>query len=88
MEKFQELSGKYNKYVNAKLNLEPLKEYDEKTFQDLMVDAIKKKQEAELYNMLQEHKIMKRFIVRHGLWETFLNDDEFLKYLREDYTGE
>ena len=88
MEKFQEISGKYNKYQYVRAKFDPIKEYDEKTFQDLMVDAIKKKQEAELYNMLQEHEIMKKFIIKNGLWEKFLNDDEFLKYLREDYTGE
>ena len=30
-----------------------------------------------------EHKIMKRILVEHNLWETFLNDDEFIEYLDE-----
>ena len=28
-----------------------------------------------------EHKIMKRILVKNGLWETLLNDDEFIEYL-------
>lgn len=32
----------------------------------------------------REHRIMKRILHENGLWETFLNDDEFLKYLKED----
>lgn len=32
----------------------------------------------------KEHKIMKRILVEHNLWETLLNDDEFIKYLREE----
>lgn len=88
MEKFQEISGKYNKYEDVRVNLDPLKETDGDTFQDLIADAVRKKQEADLYNIIKEHTIMKNFIAKHGLWETFLNDDEFLKYLREDYVGE
>ena len=30
-----------------------------------------------------EHKIMKRILVTNGLWEKFLNDDEFIEYLDE-----
>lgn len=30
-----------------------------------------------------EHKIMKRILVANGLWEKFLNDDEFIEYLDE-----
>lgn len=30
-----------------------------------------------------EHKIMKRILVENGLWEKFLNDDEFIEYLDE-----
>ena len=46
--------------------------------------------EEEKQNMLEitrEHSIMKRIIVENGLWETLLNDDEFNKYLREEYEG-
>lgn len=39
---------------------------------------------SELEEFKKEHKIMKRILDENGLWETFLNDDEFLKYLRED----
>ena len=39
---------------------------------------------AELVEFRKEHKIMARIICDHGLWETFLNDDEFLEYLRGD----
>ena len=38
----------------------------------------------ELVELRKEHKIMARIIHDHGLWETFLNDDEFLEYLRGD----
>lgn len=37
----------------------------------------------ELEEFRKEHKIMARIIHDHGLWNTFLNDDEFLEYLRE-----
>ena len=38
----------------------------------------------ELEDFKIENKIMTRFIKEHGLWETLLNDDEFVKHLRED----
>lgn len=38
----------------------------------------------ELKEVRIEHKIMARIIHDHGLWKTFLNDSEFLEYLRED----
>lgn len=31
-----------------------------------------------------EHRVMARIITDNGLWETFLNDDEFLEHLRGD----
>ena len=37
----------------------------------------------EFEELKKEHKIMARVIHDHGLWETFLNDDEFLEHLRE-----
>ena len=37
----------------------------------------------ELEEFRKEHKIMARIIHDHGLWTTFINDDEFLEYLRE-----
>lgn len=40
--------------------------------------------ELELVEFKVEHKIMARIIHDHGLWETFLNDNEFLEYLRDD----
>lgn len=42
------------------------------------------KKVAELEEFRKEHKIMARIIHDHGLWSTFLNDDEFLEYLRDD----
>ena len=42
------------------------------------------KKVVELEEFRKEHKIMARIIHDHGLWETFLNDDEFLEYLRGD----
>ena len=38
---------------------------------------------VELEEFRKEHKIMARIIHDHGLWTTFINDDEFLEYLRE-----
>ena len=35
----------------------------------------------------EEHKIMKQIIIENGLWERLLNDDRFLKYLRNDDNG-
>ena len=31
----------------------------------------------------QEHRIMKRILIENNLWETLLNDDEFIEYLEE-----
>lgn len=57
-------------------------------FKTLINLIVKQKDEInELYNMKKEHSIMKRLIVDNGLWEKLLNDDEFITYLREDYTG-
>ncbi len=39
------------------------------------------KQKLELQ---KEHSIMVRIIKENGLWETLLNDDEFLEHLRGD----
>ena len=39
---------------------------------------------SELEEFKKEHKIMKRILHENGLWETLLNDDEFVKHLRED----
>lgn len=39
------------------------------------------KQKLELQ---KEHSIMIRIIKENGLWETLLNDDEFLEHLRSD----
>lgn len=30
-----------------------------------------------------EHKIMKRILVENNLWETLLNDDEFIEYIED-----
>jgi hypothetical protein len=29
-------------------------------------------------------KLMKKILIEKGLWETLLNDDRFLEYLREE----
>lgn len=42
----------------------------------------------DILDMKTEHRIMKRIIQENGLWETLLNDKEFLEYLRKDYEGE
>ena len=31
-----------------------------------------------------EHKIMKRILVENNLWETLLNDSEFIEHLEEE----
>lgn len=41
----------------------------------------------DLADFKTEHKIMKRILIEHGLWEELLDDDEFLAFLREDYEG-
>ena len=64
---------------------------DEEGF-DMKVDIGFMKKECEaLENLLTrykeiktEHKIMKRILVEHNLWETLLNDGEFIKYLKEE----
>ena len=38
----------------------------------------------EIENLKTENKIMKRIIVENGLWETLLNDDEFIEYLNKE----
>lgn len=37
-----------------------------------------------IINLKTENKIMERIIKQNGLWEDFLNDDEFIKYLEEE----
>lgn len=37
-----------------------------------------------LEELKTEHKIMKRILVENNLWETLLNDDEFIEHLEED----
>lgn len=34
-------------------------------------------------NLLKEHTIMKRIIIKNNLWEKLLNDNEFIDYLKE-----
>lgn len=41
----------------------------------------------QLKEFKEEHKIMKQIIIENGLWERLLNDDRFLKYLRNDDNG-
>ena len=37
----------------------------------------------ELEEFKEEHKIMKQILIENNLWETLLNDDRFLEYLRK-----
>ena len=37
-----------------------------------------------LEELKTEHKIMKRILVENNLWETLLNDDEFIEHLKKD----
>ena len=39
---------------------------------------------AQLKEFKKEHEIMKKILIEKGLWETLLNDDRFLEYLREE----
>ena len=40
------------------------------------------KQLKVLEEIKQEHFIMEQIIVENGLWETLLNDDRFIEYLK------
>ena len=42
------------------------------------------KENAQLKEFKKEHEIMKKILIEKGLWETLLNDDRFLEYLREE----
>lgn len=54
----------------------------------MQVDNSTKSKLFDYLNSLEEfkteHKIMKRILVENGLWETLLNDDEFIEHLDED----
>ena len=43
-----------------------------------------KKENARLKEFKKEHEIMKKILIEKSLWETLLNDDRFLEYLREE----
>lgn len=43
-----------------------------------------RKENARLKEFKKEHEIMKKILIEKGLWETLLNDDRFLEYLREE----
>ena len=43
-----------------------------------------RKENAQLKEFKKEHEIMKKILIEKGLWETLLNDDRFLEYLREE----
>ena len=59
--------------------------YCEDCYQELI--ATNAKLQKDLYDFKSEHDIMKKMLIDHGLWEELLNNDQFLKYLREDYEG-
>lgn len=42
------------------------------------------RENARLKEFKKEHEIMKKILIEKGLWETLLNDDRFLEYLREE----
>lgn len=42
----------------------------------------------QLEEFKKEHLIMKQILIEHGLYETLLNDDRFIKYLKEDDSDE
>lgn len=43
-----------------------------------------KQENAQLKEFKKEHEIMKKILIEKSLWETLLNDDRFLEYLREE----
>ena len=64
--------------------------YDEKTVDciNAINDTIKEIERLnneleEFEEFKEEHKIMKQILIENNLWETFLNDDRFLEYLRK-----
>jgi hypothetical protein len=64
---------------------------DPKELEEVPIDILRAMYLDVLQNdkeMKKEHHIMKRFICTTGMWNDFLNYDEFLKYLREDYEGD
>lgn len=61
---------------------EDMLSYAEK-MQEIILNLIEKYQE-EIYDFKTENKIMKRIIKENKLWETLLNDNEFIKYLYEE----
>lgn len=55
-------------------------------YYDGLKDVIKilQQENARLKEFKKEHEIMKKILIEKGLWETLLNDDRFLEYLREE----
>ena len=54
-------------------------------FQNCLLEIKQLQQEnARLKEFKKEHEIMKKILIEKGLWETLLNDDRFLEYLREE----
>ena len=43
-----------------------------------------KQENSRLKEFKKEHEIMKKILIEKCLWETLLNDDRFLEYLREE----
>jgi hypothetical protein len=48
-----------------------------------IIDTLQQ-ENARLKEFKKEHEIMKKILIEKGLWETLLNDDRFLEYLREE----
>ena len=48
-----------------------------------IIDTLQQ-ENTQLKEFKKEHEIMKKILIEKGLWETLLNDDRFLEYLREE----
>lgn len=55
---------------------------------DRFADQYDKEKTSNVDDFLQEHRIMKKFIIENGLWEKFINNKDFINYLREDWNGD
>lgn len=86
-----------DKYEESKRYLMQKYGYDEETIDNIsqherhintkkILDYITNLQQEliKFQEFKEEHKIMKQILIENGLWERLLNDDRFLKYLRND----
>ena len=68
-------------YYNDKDNVEQWS-YKLDDLKDYIINL--QQENARLKEFKNEHEIMKKILIEKGLWETLLNDDRFLEYLREE----